>query len=414
MKRERIILHSDLNNFFASVECLYNSELKGRPLAVTGDPDLRHGVVLAKNAEAKARGVGTGDPLWMARQKCPGIIFVKPRMDLYRRFAVMAQEIYTSYTDQVEPFGIDECWLDVTGSTRLFGSGKQIADEIRSRIKSELGITASVGVSFNKIFAKLGSDLKKPDATTVISRESFRETVWPLPASELLNTGRATFRKLRDVGIRTVGELASADPVRLRKLLGLEGYHLWVFANGMDFSPVAPFGQESEIKTIGNSTTAPRSLVSDREIRLTLYVLAESVSARMREQNFICRTVKLSVRDEELFQYERQGKLAVPCRTAEELAEKAFELFRKNRPEKPVRSLGLRACDLSVSDFEQLSLLPETAVLQRREELEKTVDRIRERFGHFKLRRAVMLSDPELSALDPKGDNAPHPVSYFR
>ena len=222
-KLNRTILHSDMNNFYASVECLYNPKLRGKPLAVGGDAEARHGIILAKNYEAKRFGVQTGEALWQAKQKCRELIIVEPHYDKYIRFSQMAREIYGEYTDQVESFGLDECWLDVTGSEKLFGTGRQIADQIRERIKFELGITASVGVSFNKVFAKLGSDMKKPDATTVIPPDSFREKVWPLPVNELLYVGRATHRKLHTYGVNTIGDLAKADVNFLKLVFGKVG-----------------------------------------------------------------------------------------------------------------------------------------------------------------------------------------------
>ena len=412
---ERIILHSDMNNFYASVECLYHPELRGKPVAVAGDPEARHGIVLAKNYPAKACGVQTGDPLWMARQKCPDIVFTPPHYDRYMQFSTASREIYSEYTDQVEPYGLDECWLDVTGSIALFGDGRAIADELRRRIRQELGVTASVGVSYNKIFAKLGSDMKKPDATTVITRERFKEIVWPLPVSDLLYVGRATHAKLKRYCIKTIGDLAAADQRFLQRLLGQNGMMLWCFANGLDTSPVSNIGAKSLIHSIGNSTTAPRDLVTDEDIKITLYVLCESVSARMREYDFVCDTVQLGVRDNELQSYERQGKLPYPNRTAKALFEKAFELYKRNHLSgKPVRSLSVRACRLSVRENEQLSLMPDVAAIQKQEELESAVDALRNRFGHFSVQRGLLLTDLQLSSLNPKDDHVIHPESFFK
>ncbi len=410
---KRIILHSDLNNFYASVECLYHPEYRGKPLAVLGDPEARHGIVLAKNYEAKSRDVRTGDPKWMAEQKCPGIVFVPPHYELYMKHSRLVRQIYSEYTDQVEPYGLDECWLDVTGSTRLFGSGEEIADKIRKRVKSELGVSVSVGVSFNKIFAKLGSDLKKPDATTVIECDRFKEVVWPLLVKELLYVGRATHNKLKRRGIFTIGDLANANPESLKFWLGKMGIVLWQFANGLDTSPVSNIGAKSLIKTVGNSTTAPRDLISDEDIRIILTVLCESVSARLREYGFICRTVQLGIRDNELEWIERQGKLEIPNRTAKSIFELSFALYKKHANGRPVRSLSVRACDLEPVDFMQLSLLPEARRLEKQEELESVVDGLRSRFGHFSVQMGIMLTDRKLSDLDPKGEHIIHPMSFF-
>ena len=388
-------------------------EYRGKPLAVLGDPEARHGIVLAKNYEAKSRDVRTGDPKWMAEQKCPGIVFVPPHYDLYMKHSRLVRQIYSEYTDQVEPYGLDECWLDVTGSTRLFGSGEEIADKIRKRVKSELGVSVSVGVSFNKIFAKLGSDLKKPDATTVIECDRFKEVVWPLPVKELLYVGRATHNKLKRRGISTIGDLANANPESLKFWLGKMGIVLWQFANGLDTSPVSNIGAKSLIKTVGNSTTAPRDLISDEDIRIILTVLCESVSARLREYGFICRTVQLGIRDNELEWIERQGKLEIPNRTAKSIFELSFALYKKHANGRPVRSLSVRACDLEPVDFMQLSLLPEARRLEKQEELESVVDGLRSRFGHFSVQRGIMLTDRKLSDLDPKGEHIIHPMSFF-
>ena len=411
--KERIILHSDLNNFYASVECLYHPEYRGKPLAVLGDPEARHGIVLAKNYEAKAFDVKTGDPMWMAQKKCPDIIFAPPHYDLYLKHSRLVREIYSEYTDQVEPFGLDECWLDVTGSTALFGSGKDIADELRKRIKFELGVSVSVGVSFNKIFAKLGSDMKKPDATTVIESNRFKEIVWPLPVNELLYVGRATHTKLRRKGIFTIGNLANTDPELLRFWLGKMGVVLWQFANGLDTSPVSNIGAKSLIKTVGNSTTTPRDLVSDKDIKITLTALSESVSARLRKYGFICRTVQIGIRDNELNWIERQGKLEIPNRTAKSISELAYSLYKKNANGKPIRSLSVRACDLEPADYVQLSLLPDVQKLQKQESLEAAMDKLRNRFGYFSVQKGLMLTDRELSNLDAKNEHIIHPMSFF-
>lgn len=263
----RVILHADLNKFYASVECLHRPELRDKSVVVGGDPTLRHGIVLAKNYPAKKFGIKTGEVLWQAHKKCPNLIAVPPNYSLYHRFSRMAREIYLDYTDQIEPFGIDEAWLDVTDSVGLYGDGQKIADEIRKRIKFQMGITASVGVSFNKIFAKLGSDMKKPDATTVITPENFRQLVWPLPAADLLYVGRATEAKLKRYMIRTIGDIANTSSYFLHFLLGKWGDVLWSFANGEDNSPVAPFWDEGIIKSIGNSTTTPRDLINNNGLR---------------------------------------------------------------------------------------------------------------------------------------------------
>jgi DNA polymerase IV len=410
----RTILHVDLNSYYASVECLYHPELKDKPVAVTGDVEARHGIILAKNNLAKGYGVKTGEVIWQARQKCPGLVCLPPNYRKYLRFSRLAKAIYTDYTDQIESFGIDECWLDVTGSLHLFGDGIHIADTIRARMREELGITASVGVSFNKIFAKLGSDLKKPDATTVITKDNFQALVWPLPVGELLYVGRSTKKKLENRAIFTIGDLARRDVHALCLLLGVWGETLWYFANGMDEAPVARVGEESFIKSVGNSTTTCRDLVNEEDVKLILFVLAESVAARLRRHGLKCRTVVIHVRDTELFTFERQGKIAAPSFVSSDIAGKAMELFREHyRWDKPIRSIGVRGADLvTASGLVQLDLFDRDQT--DAEALERAVDAIRQRFGPYSLQRCALLQDRRLTGFNPKDDHVIHPVSFFR
>ncbi|MEG1819480.1 MAG: DNA polymerase IV [Oscillospiraceae bacterium] len=412
---DRVILHIDMNNFYASVECLYNPSLREKPLAVCGDPELRHGIVLAKNESAKKYGVKTGDALWQAQQKCPNIVFVKPHHDRYLHFSTMAREIYSEYTDQVEAFGLDENWLDVTGSVNLFGSGKEIADALRQRVKDELGITASVGVSYNKIFAKLGSDMKKPDATTEIYSHNFKEIVWPLPVSDLLYVGHQTASKLHSFGIFTIGELAHTDAKYLYNILGKNGAMIWNFANGIDTSPVKNIDAKTLIKSVGNSTTAPRDLICDNDVRIIIYTLAESVATRLREYGLLCRTVQIQIRDSNLISFERQIKLDFPVCVSSVIADVAYALFKDNMSYPySIRSIGVRACDLVENANCQMSLLPESIKTERLEELELTVDSIRKKFGYSSVQRGIMFSDKELSDLNAKDDHATYPVSHLR
>lgn len=408
-----IILHSDMNNFYASVEGLDHPYLNGKPVAVAGDQEARHGIVLAKNYEAKRYGIATGDPLWLAKQKCPDIIFTPPRYERYIEVSQAAHEIYKDYTDRIESFGLDECWLDVTASTRLFGDGGEIADVIRSRIKKELGITVSVGVSFNKIFAKLGSDLKKPDATTIIGKD-FKEKIWHLPADMLLYVGKATYLKLLRYGIRTIGDLACADVSFLEQLLGKNGLMLWAFANGFDQSPVSQVYSRRVIKTIGNSTTTPRDLADDTDIKIILYILAESIAERMRNENFYCRSVQISIRDNTLRSYERQGRLSLVSCTSQAIFDKAFELYKKNKPENPVRSLGVRALNLTYMEYRQLSFLEDAARDQKQENLERAIDQIRQKHGHYLIQRGIMLMDKKLSHLDPIAEHTIYPEAFLK
>ena len=326
----RTILHSDCNCFYASVELLHHPELRGKPVAVGGDPQARHGIVLTADYTAKRRGVKTGMALWQARQVCPDIIFLPPRMDLYLRFSRMAQEIYAEYTDKREPYGIDESWLDVTDSVSLKGDGYHIAQEISNRMKKELGITVSVGVSFNKIFAKLGSDYKKPDAITTMNKDEYRDKAWPLPVSDLLYVGSATNNKLRGIGIRTIGDLARTEETLLVRKLGKMGSILWSFANGYDDSPVKLENMSAPIKSVGNSTTTPKDMETDEDVKIVLYILAESVAVRLRENGFRCRTVEISIRDKDLFHFSKQVKLQNASNITREIAEAGYKLYKES------------------------------------------------------------------------------------
>jgi DNA polymerase-4 len=404
-----------MNSCYASIELLYHPELRGKPVAVGGDPEARHGIVLAKSGLAKKAGVKTGMALWQAKQVCPHIIFVPPHMDLYLRFSRLAHEIYSDYTDLQEPFGIDECWLDVTQSCGIKGTGPQIAEEIRGRIKHELGVTVSIGVSWNKIFAKLGSDYKKPDAITVISKQNYKNIVYPLPAGDLLFVGNATQRKLYKYGILTIGDLAEADSVMLQSIFGKVGLILHVFANGNDETPVSVENTEAPIKSIGNSMTTPRDLVNDQDVKIVLYLLSESVAARLRENQFACKVVEVSVRDNGLYSFTRQHKIETPTNITGEIAEEAMRIFLANyKWENPIRSVGVRACDLC-DPFTpvQLSLFCDENYRDRLRKADRATDDIRKRFGYYCVQRGLMYCDPDLSHVDAKKDHTIHPHGYM-
>ena len=414
-----VILHVDMNNFFASVSCRSHPELQNKPVAICGDIEKRHGIVLAKNNIAKARGVKTGATIGEAAFLCPDLCMLPPENDLYLEVSAQAQRIYGEYTSQVESFGIDECWLDVTGSQRLFGDGVTIADDIRRRIREELGVTASVGVSYNKIFAKMGSDYKKPDATTLITEENFRSLLWPLPVSDLLFVGRATEKKLNLWGIRTIGDLAQADYGMIVGMLGKCGAGLWQFANGLDRTPVCETDQAPIIKSVGNSTTAPRDLTSDEDVYITMRILAESVAARLRADRLCCSTVQIELRDTRLAVISRQTQVYYPTNLSDEILDAAFSLFRQARTrdlrEMPLRSVGVRAAQLSSeNDSAQLSLDFDICRHTRLEAIERTVDALRLRYGDRIIRRAHLFADPVLAGFSPKTENRIHPKPFIK
>ena len=411
----RIILHSDANCFYASVEHLHHPELEGKPIAVGGDPESRHGIVLTADYIAKKRGVKTGMALWQAKQACPELTFISPRMDLYLRFSRMAHEIYGDYTDLQEPYGIDESWLDVTASASVKGDGYKIAEEISNRMKKELGITVSIGVSYNKIFAKLGSDYKKPDAITTMYENEYQSKAWALPVSDLLYVGRSTNQKLARFGIRTIGDLARSDEKMLNLQLGKMGSILWIFANGYDNSPVKMENTHAPIKSVGNSTTTPRDLLNDEDVKLVLYMLSESVASRLRKNGFRCRVVEISVRDNELYSFTRQHKIRNATNITGEIAEEAYRIFKENYTwHKPIRSVGVRGADLVTDNYwEQIDLFSSMEKREKMMKMDGTVDDLRRRFGYFCIQRGIMYQDKVLSALDAESSHTVHPHGYF-
>ena len=384
---ERVILHCDLNAFYASVELLAYPELRGQPVAVCGDPESRHGIILAKNEAAKRFGVKTAETIWQARQKCPELVLLPPHREQYRQYSRRMNEIYGQYTDLVEPFGIDESWLDITGSMHLFGNdAAAIADAIRARAARELGLTLSVGVSFNKVFAKLGSDYRKPDATTVISPENWREMVWPLPVGSLLYAGPAAQRALGQYGVRTIGQLANVEPALPEHLLGKLGSQLWEYANGLDKSPVRPQHVKEPVKSVGNSCTFPENLTTRAQIRRGTAMLCDSVAGRLREQGLYCGAVQIGLKDAAFHSVSRQKQLPASTHLMRERLDAAMELIDRTwKPPTPIRLINVTA--LALTDrretYEQLDLLApqrteESAKLER---LESAIDSLRKKYG---------------------------------
>lgn len=384
---ERIILHCDCNAFYASVECLLHPEYREVPMAVCGDPEQRHGIILAKNEYAKKYGIQTAETIWQAKEKCPQLVLAKPHREKYAEYSKKVNEIYQRFTDLVEPFGIDESWLDVTGSQQLFGSGPEIADMLREIVKQETGLTISVGVSFNKIFSKLGSDYKKPDATTVITEDQVPLIVFPLPVERLLYVGKSATETMKGMGIRTIGELARADRSLLIANLGKIGGDLHDYANGLDESPVKSIYEEREIKSVGNSLTFKRNLLGLEDIRLGITVLADTVATRMRRSGVKCTTVQITIRNPSFKTITRQKPLPNATFLAKELAEAAMQLILEYwNLRAPIRMLALTGLNLfreEEAPGEQLSLFQESHQYERekQEQLETALDRIRTKYG---------------------------------
>lgn len=409
---ERVILHIDCNKFYASVECLHNPEIRNKPVAVGGSPETRHGIILTKNEIASKYGITVGEPLWKAYQKCPDLIVVPPNFPLYIRFSNMARNIYKDYSDYIEPFGLDENWIDVTGDKH---GGENIALEIKERVKSELGITVSIGVSFNKTFAKFGSDYKKPDAVTVITKDNYKDIVWKSPCSDLLLVGPATTRKLAGYGIYTIGDLAQSDIGFIKSILGKNGVVIHNFANGIDPSAVSHKDDERALKSIGNSTTTPRDMVTDDDVKSVITVLGESVARRMREQGVRGKTVTITVRDKNLYHFTRQCKLQNSTDVSIEIINAAMKIFRENYVwNNPIRSIGVAVSDFNVDEGVQYDLSGTVEKREKLERLEKAVDNIRQRFGNYAVQRASLLKDEKLSRFNPHDDHTIHPVGYFK
>ena len=382
----RTILHSDMNNCYASIERRLDPSLIGKRLVVCGSVEDRHSVVLAKSYEAKAFGVKTGDSLYEAKMKCPNLVAVRPHYDEYLKFSRRAHQIYYSYTNQVEPFGLDECWLDVTGSKTLFGSGEEIAYKIKERIKKELGITVSIGVSFNKIFAKLGSDLKKPDAVTLIAKDDFKSIVWPLATDKIIGIGSKTKKKLMYMGINTLGELAKADVSFLRRKLGIRGLYLWQYANGYDTSAVCDYYHRDEIKSISRGVTTKADLHSYDEVKKIFEELAIDVSKKLVEENLKAGGIRISIRDRKLETLSFQKVFTQTSISALRINDMAMELFRSRYNFKEgIRSLCISAINLTRNtNTEQLSLFSPKKIVKY-DRLEKVFNEIREKFGDDKI-----------------------------
>ena len=401
---KRIIFHIDQNCYFASVEMISRPELRNVPMAVAGDAKVRHGIILAKNEPAKKYGIKTAEAIWQAQAKCPDLVLVDAHHEKYEFYSKKLREMYSEYTDKVEPFGLDECWLDMTGIVSDYDEAEEVALEIRNRVKEEFKLTCSVGISFNKVFAKLGSDYKKPDATTVFTDMNWQEKIWPLPVSDLLFVGKHTADKLAKINVKTIGDLAKTDVEFINRYLGKNGVGLWEYANGLDDSPVAESGYKRIPKSVGNSTTTAEDMTSDRQIERTLHMLSESVASRLRRHGLKGTVVQITVRDRDLGIYEKQGILYRATDDAKDIYQAARDLFKNSYDwNKGVRSIGVRCTKLVRSDSgEQLSLFSEAQKSERDERLNKAIDDINRRYGTGVIRSAA---EAESASKENKADN---------
>lgn len=382
---QRVIFHVDCNSFYASVELLRHPGLREKPVAVSGSVDDRHGIILAKNEAAKRYKVQTAETVWQAKRKCPGLILLPPHRREYKKFSRIINDIYATYTDRVEPFGIDESWLDMTGSWQLFGpSPADVAHRLRRQVKRETGLTVSVGVSYNKVFAKLGSDYKKPDAVTEITPENVQNIVWPLPVTDLLMVGQRAAETLQTVGITSIGQLAAASEETLGHLLGKLGGVLHRYANGNDESPVARIGESEPIKSVGNGVTFRRNLVGERDVRTGVNSLADEVATRLRRYRLFAGNLQVLIKNPELKSISRQKPLPYATNLAKDLADHAMDLITQNwNLANPIRMLTITAGQLSELPFAvQTSLFEAPAEMDpKRTQLEHSIDKIREKYG---------------------------------
>lgn len=392
---DRVILHCDLNNFYASVECAINPILWTKPVAVTGNPRTRHGIILAKNQVAKELGIKTAQTIWEAKKLCPNLICLPPQFELYQEYSKKVRNIYLRYTDLVESFGPDECWLDVTASTHLFGSGEEIANTLRRVVKEETGLTISVGVSFNKFFAKLGSDLKKPDATTVISRENFKDKIWNLPADELIFIGKKTYAKLNRLNIYTIGDLANADETILKQQFGILGPQYILMANGQDTTPIAHQDFIDKTKSVGNGMTAIRDLTTREEIEAMIYTLAEKVAFRMRENGLVGKTAHLTLRNSDLSRDGHSYTQNYYTDDALEFAQMCIHIF--NTEWKDIQNFSVRSVRISMSNLDYKNKAQQLDIfnykkLEKEKKLNESLDKIRQKYGFYAVRRAKTIN----------------------
>lgn len=413
---ERIIFHIDCNKFYASVECLHRPETRNKPVAVGGSEESRHGIILTKNEIASKYDLKVGEPIRSALKKCPELIVIPPDFPLYMRFSEAVRDILSEYTDIIEPFGIDESWIDVTATAHLYGGKEKLAYIIKERIKKELGITVSIGVSFNKVFAKLGSDYKKPDAITVISKDNFKEIVWPLPANDLLYIGKATFETLKKHYRYTIGDVAGTEPELLKKWFGKVGIMLHSYANGFDLTPVCKTELLPDIKSIGNSTTTPRDLINLDDAKTVLFVLTESVCRRLREQGFRCSVVKIHIRNNKLETVSAQKKLNFPTNITREISQTAYNLFKDTyKFENPIRSIGVAVSNFISDEIPaQYDFFTDTSKKEKLESIDKTVDDLKRRYGNYTIQRANLLKSTDISTFNPHDDHNIHPVGVLK
>ncbi|WP_028042168.1 DNA polymerase IV [Candidatus Stoquefichus massiliensis] len=420
---ERVIVHADLNHCYAQIEEMMYPELRQVPMAVGGDEQSRHGIILAKNDLAYEYGIKTGESLREAYRKCPDLLIIEPHYDDYLYYTEEVKNIYREYSDKVENFGLDEAWIDLTASQGLFGGNPvEIVREIQERIYKELGLAVSMGVSFNKVFAKLGSDFNKKMGLTVISQKNYKNVVFPLPVDELFYVGKATAAKLKEKSIYTIGDIAYSRQEYLKSFLGKHGEMIWRFANGLDVSDVTLLEYENRPKSIGNGVTAPHDLSTFEEAKNVLRVLVESVASRLKERELRGSVITIGMRDHELHSFTRQRKIDVATNISSEIMQTVELLLKENCMsqysgylDRPYRSMSVKVSQLEEDIPQvQLSLFTDESQRQKEKKLDLVIDEIRKRFGYEKIKRCCLNIHQELTSFNPKEEHIIHPESWFK
>lgn len=414
--KERVIFHIDINHCYAQIEEMKYPQLREVPMAVGGHEEKRHGIILAKNDLAKKAGVLTGESLREAKEACPDLLIIPPQYEDYTYYTGLVKDIYREYSSQVESFGLDEAWVDFTGSRHLFGDPLQTAEEIRNRVYREIGLTVSVGVSWNKIFAKFGSDLKDPSGIAVITRDNYRDKVWPAPVRDLLYVGPATERKLKSRGIYTIGDLAGYPVQHLKKAMGVAGEVISVFANGGDCSEVTENGYASPIKSVGNSMTMVHDVDNAEDLRPVYYVLCEAIASRLKDAGMEGDVITVSVRSSGLEWFMKQRKLPRRTNVSEEILHAVMELLETSYSfDTPLRAVGASVSGLRpAGSFRQLSLLEDEEKHEKARRIDYAMDQIRGQYGFYAVRRACTVIDRPLTEFNPKDDHTIHPIGYFQ
>lgn len=413
--KEKIVLHCDINHCYAQIEEMRHPELREVAMAVGGDEMSRHGIILAKNDIARTFHIKTGESLRDAYQKCPHLTIVPPDFPTYLYYSEKVKEIYRQYSDQIEEFGIDEAWIDVTNSTSLFGDGMEIARQIQKKVIKEVGLTISIGVSFNKIFAKLGSDLVKPNGIVRIGKDNFKEIAWPLEIRELFYVGRATKEKLYQLGIYTIGELACSNRLFIREQLGKMGELVWWFANGENVSEVALSSQRNEVKSVGNSITTAKNMEGLEDAKMVLYVLAESVASRLKRKKLKGKVISVSYRTSELHSFSNQQKIEQATNISGEILDIAFHLLKKHYQfHHPLRSIGISVSHLNKDHgYSQIHLFQSEEIREKNEKLDNIMQEIRDKYGFSKIKRCCLETNQGLTSFNPEKEHVIHPTGYF-